>query len=179
MRRAAIALIIVVSYGCPARSAIEIGASMALSSLLNYDSTSHGYHWDNGKGWFVHAAGQSPLFHVLWLPASRISLGPEFSIAQIASIRPNKSFTGYQIGGRFSLFYLRPNTQSGPYIMGHAGLLRTRYWETIDFDFALGPGLGWRWVKGKTGSLGIEGRFSRWIDNRIYNWSLWIRMGML
>ena len=179
MRRTVLSLIIVAALCFPARSTIELGASMAVSSLLNYDSTSEGYYWNLGKGWFVHARGHSPLFHVLWMPASRISLGPEFGIAQIAAVRPNKSFESYYIGGRFSLFYLRPNTRSGPYIMGHAGLLGTRYWETKDFDFGLGPGLGWRWVKGKTGSLGIEGRFKRWIDNRIYNWSLWIRMGLL
>lgn len=136
------------------------------------------HHSSDGEGFTVIGLPSSPTLgipgipslYVSWFPGGNIEVGPEFSIGRTAG--DVYGITSLYVGGRGAFFPLG-DTTSGLYVLSH-GALRFIDIDPGDSvtDFAAGGGLGYQWRLGPAFVLRSEGRYRRWFDDGVNNFSL-------
>ena len=155
-----------------APAGIEIGTLFGLT-----------HHSSDGEGFTVIGLPSSPTLgipgipslYVSWFPGGNIEVGPEFSIGRTAG--DVYGITSLYVGGRGAFFPLG-DTTSGLYVLSH-GALRFIYIDPGDSvtDFAAGGGLGYQWRLGPTFVVRAEGRYRRWFDGEVNDYSLLLGLG--
>ncbi len=116
-----------------------------------------------------------PSLYVSWFPVANVSVGSEFSAGRTAG--DVFGITSLYFGGR-GTFSPLGFSRSGLYVLCHGAVrhfdLRERPSVT---DFAAGGGLGYRWRLGPAFVLRAEGRYRRWFDDGVDNFSLLLGLG--
>ena len=126
--------------------------------------------------WTLHAAGRMPLMHMTWFPGRSVALGPEFSAIHVNNADEwGAEFNALYLGARCAFFPVGQDARKGIYLLGHSGLLGVQWYLQSDFDFSVGSGFGYLWRIKKSATIGIEGRYARWIDNGIHDVSVLVR----
>ena len=165
--------LLVAASCCWARSP-EMGLSFSPYMRLNYD----GYSNFRDSKWIVHATGRMPILSIVWFPGPLVALGPEFTILHLNKVKEfDSKINAFFLGGRCVLFFMNPDAHKGLYVLGHSGVLGTKHYLNEDFDFSAGPGIGYSWRREDSVTIGLEGRYARWVDNEIHDLSLLIRLG--
>ena len=104
-----------------------------------------------------------------------MSVGSEFSLGRTAG--DVFGITSLYFGGRGTFFPLRPS-RSGLYVLCHGAV---RHFDLRDrpsvTDLAAGGGLGYRWRLGPAFVLRAEGRYRRWFDDSVNDFSLFLGLG--
>lgn len=141
------------------------------------------HHSSDGEGAAIIGLPSSPTLgipgipslYVSWFPVANVSVGSEFSIGRTAG--DLYGITSLYFGGRGTFFPLG-TARSGLYVLCHGAVrhfdLRERPSVT---DFAAGGGLGYRWRLGPAFVLRAEGRYRRWFDDRVNDFSLLLGVG--
>ena len=116
-----------------------------------------------------------PSLYVSWFPGADVSIGSEFSVGRTSG--DIYGITSLYFGARGTIFPLGSAT-SGLYLLGHGALrhfvIRERDSVT---DFAAGGGLGYQWRLGPAFVLRAEGRYRRWFDDAVNDFSLLLGLG--
>ena len=141
------------------------------------------HHSTDGEGSTVIGLPSSPTLgipgipslYVSWFPLADVSIGSEFSVGRTAG--DVFGITSLYFGGRGTIFPLGLS-RSGLYVLCHGALrhfdLRERPSVT---DFAAGGGLGYRRRLGPAFVFRAEGRYRRWFDDGVNDFSLLVGLG--
>ncbi len=141
------------------------------------------HHTSHGEGATIIGLPSSPTLgipgipslYVSWFPVANMSVGSEFSVGRTAG--DIFGITSLYFGGRGTFFPLGYST-SGLYVLCQGAVrhfdLRERPSVT---DYAAGGGLGYRWRPGPAFVLRAEGRYRRWFDDGINDFSLLVGLG--
>ncbi|MDE2997528.1 MAG: hypothetical protein OXU79_00445 [Gemmatimonadota bacterium] len=141
------------------------------------------HHASDGEGATVIGLPSSPTLgipgipslYVSWFPVARMSVGSEFSAGRTAG--DVFGITSLYFGGRGTYFPLG-TARSGLYVLCQGALrhfdLRERPSVT---DLAVGGGLGYRRRLGPAFVLRAEGRYRRWFDDGVDDFSLLFGLG--
>ena len=141
------------------------------------------HHSSDGEGFTVIGLPSSPTLgipgipslYVSWFPGGNIGVGPEFSIGRTAG--DVYGIISLYVGGR-GTFFPMGSAKSGLYLLCRGALrhiaIRERYSVT---DFAAGGGLGYQWRLGPTFVVRAEGRYRRWFDDAVNDFSLLLGLG--
>ena len=150
---------------------IEIGTLFGLSHLSS-----------NGDGITTIGVPSAPLaffgnpsLYISWFPNEQLAIGPEFSFGRFSS--DGDGITSLYLGGR-GAFFLQSNPMSSPYILGHGALLVINDSDAeSESDFSIGAGLGYQWRLGSALVLRAEGRYRRWFDDEVNDFSFLLGLG--
>ena len=157
---------------------IETAAGIEIGTLFGLT-----HHSTDGEGATVIGLPSSPTLgipgipslYVSWFPLADVSIGSEFSVGRTAG--DVFGITSLYFGGRGTIFPLGLS-RSGLYVLCHGALrhfdLRERPSVT---DFAAGGGLGYRWRLGPAFVFRAEGRYRRWFDDGVNDFSLLLGLG--
>ena len=140
-------------------------------------------HSSNGEGATIIGLPSSPTLgipgipslYLSWFPDANMSVGSEFSVGRTAG----------DVFGITSLYFAGRGTfspprfsRSGLYLLCQGAV---RHFDFRDrpsvTDFAAGGGLGYRWRLGPAFVLRAEGRYRRWFDDGVNDFSLLIGLG--
>ena len=85
------------------------------------------------------------------------------------------------LGGQ-AAFFLQSNAVSGPYLLGHGALAHTKdsgyaFSDDSESEFSVGAGLGYQWRLGPAFVLRAEGRYRRWFEDEVNDFSLTLGLG--
>ena len=117
----------------------------------------------------------NPSLYVSWFPSANMSVGPEINIGR--SSGGAVGTTSVNLGGR-GMFFPRSNARSGPYLMCHGAVLVLDVVEgESETDFSAGGGMGYQLRLGPTFVVRAEGRYRRWFDDAVNDFSLLIGLG--
>ena len=157
---------------------METAAGIEIGTLFGLT-----HHSTDGEGATVIGLPSSPTLgipgipslYVSWFPLADVSIGSEFSVGRTAG--DVFGITSLYFGGRGTIFPLGLS-RSGLYVLCHGALrhfdLRERPSVT---DFAAGGGLGYRWRLGPAFVFRAEGRYRRWFDDGVNDFSLLLGLG--
>lgn len=141
------------------------------------------HHSSEGEGATIFGVPSSPTLgipgipslYVSWFPGADVSIGSEFSVGRTSG--DIYGITSLYFGARGTIFPLGSAT-SGLYLLGQGALrhfvIRERDSVT---DFAAGGGLGYQWRLGPAFVLRAEGRYRRWFDDAVNDFSLLLGLG--
>ena len=115
-----------------------------------------------------------PSLYVSWFPNENLSIGPEFNVGRFSV--DGDGLTSLYLGGR-GAFFPQSNATSGVYILGLGALLVLSDEYDSETEFSAGAGLGYQWRLGPAFVLRAEGRYRRWFDEEINNFSFLIGLG--
>ncbi len=155
-----------------AAAGIEIGTLFGLT-----------HHSSNGEGATIIGLPSSPTLgipgipslYISWFPVADISIGSEFSAGRTSGDK--YGITSIYFGGRGTFFPLGSET-SGLYLLGHGAMrhFAIRERESVT-DFSIGGGLGYQWRLGPAFVLRSEGRYRRWFDDGVNEFSVLMGLG--
>ena len=150
---------------------IEIGTLFGLSHFSNGSGTT-ALGVPTGPG----GAGNLgyPALYVSWFPSEQLAIGSEFSFGTVSY--DGSSQTTLYLGGR-GAFFLQSNAMSAPYVLGNVALARGSDEYDSESTFSAGAGLGYQWRVGPAFVLKAEGRYRRWIDDEVNDFSLTLGLG--
>ena len=156
-----------------APSGIEIGTLFGLSHL---SSGIYGGTWIGVPAPTWNIIGNSSLY-ISWFPSEKLSIGPEFSFGSTSYSYDSSTFSTLYLGGR-GAFFPQGNAMSGLYLLGHSAMLLVGE-DKDDFEghFFAGAGLGYQWRVGPAFVLRAEGRYRRWFDDEVNEFSLMLGLG--
>ena len=141
------------------------------------------HHSSDGEGATIIGVPSSPTLgipgipslYISWFPVADISIGSEFSAGRTSG--DIYGITSIYFGGRGAFFPLGSET-SGLYLLGHGAVRHFAIRERDSVtDFAAGGGLGYQWRLGPAFVLRSEGRYRRWFDDGVNNFSLLLGLG--
>ena len=141
------------------------------------------HHSSDGEGATIIGVPSSPTLgipgipslYVSWFPAADISIGSEFSVGRTSG--DIYGITSIYFGGRGTFFPLG-SARSGLYLLCQGA---ARHFDLRDrpsvTDFAAGGGLGYQWRLGPAFVLRAEGRYRRWFDEGVNEFSVLMGLG--
>ena len=141
------------------------------------------HHTSDGEGATIVGLPSSPTLgipgipslYVSWYPGANVSIGSEFSVGRTSG--DIFGITSLYFGGR-STFFPLGSKRSGLYLLGHGALRHFAIRERDSVtDFAAGGGLGYQWRLGPAFVLRAEGRYRRWFDDAVNDYSLLLGLG--
>ena len=141
------------------------------------------HHSSDGEGATIIGVPSSPTLgipgipslYISWFPVADISIGSEFSAGRTSGDK--YGITSIYFGGRGTFFPLGSET-SGLYLLGHGAVrhFAIRERESVT-DFSIGGGLGYQWRLGPAFVLRSEGRYRRWFDDGVNEFSVLMGLG--
>ncbi len=157
---------------------METAAGIEIGTLFGLT-----HHSSNGEGATIIGLPSSPTLgipgipslYLSWFPVADVSIGSEFSVGRTSG--DVYGITSLYFGGRGTFFPLGSAT-SGLYLLGHGAARHFAIRERDSVtDFAAGGGLGYQWRLGPAFVLRAEGRYRRWFDDGVDDFSLLLGLG--
>ncbi len=146
-----------------AQQSAEIGTLLSLSHLRASS------YW--GETETNTIIGVPSVLSIWLIPSEYVAIGSEISFASV-----DTDFFSLLLGGQAAFFPIS-NQHSGIYALGTGSLATVRNFGSTDTDIIAGIGMGLRARIGSALVLRTEGRYERWFEQKVNQFSLLFGLG--